>query len=123
MTVTHLVIEHYLGIERTAEAFIIDVRLGDRRTAAQKKSFTRRLRMDCGNAGGSLIEDAKIRGVLKPGMTIVEATCGNSGSGRFHGLRFINSCLRNPRAFPRRKILCQPETGYSRLTPSARSRI
>jgi cysteine synthase A len=31
--------------------------------------------------GVALIQDAEARGVLKPGMTIVEATGGNTGVG------------------------------------------
>src|SRR5580700_4569298 len=43
------------------------------------------MRNPCGSVkdrlGVALIEDAEARGVLKPGMTIVEATGGNTGVG------------------------------------------
>lgn len=43
------------------------------------------MRNPCGSVkdrvGVALIQDAEARGVLKPGMTIVEATGGNTGVG------------------------------------------
>jgi cysteine synthase A len=50
--------------------------------------------------GVALIEDAEARGVLKPGMTIVEATGGNTGVG----LAFV-SAIRGYEL-----ILTMPET-------------
>jgi cysteine synthase len=34
-----------------------------------------------GRVAVSLVEDAELRGVLKRGMTVVEATAGNTGIG------------------------------------------
>jgi cysteine synthase A len=62
------------------------------------------MRNPCGSVkdrvGVALIDDAEARGVLKPGMTIVEATGGNTGVG----LAFV-SAIRGYRL-----ILTMPET-------------
>lgn len=62
------------------------------------------MRNPCGSVkdrvGFALIEDAEARGVLKPGMTIVEATGGNTGVG----LAFVAAI----RGYP--LILTMPET-------------
>jgi len=62
------------------------------------------MRNPCGSVkdrvGVALIEDAERRGVLRPGMTIVEATGGNTGIG----LAFVSAVRRY------RLILTMPET-------------